>query len=121
MSTQLEKTQSNVPVNSQHRVVAPRVDVFENDSEFLVAADLPGVRADAVQARVDSGSLRVEAMQAMEGAPEGSEPVRFLRTFQVPSTVDPNGVAAELKNGVLWVHLTKSDANKPRRIAVSAG
>lgn len=101
--------------------MTPRVDIFENDNEFLIAADLPGVVSDAVEARIDAGSLHLEGMQSVQDAPEGFVPLRFLRTFQVPKTVDPEGVKAELKHGVLWVHLAKAAAAKPRRIEVSAG
>jgi HSP20 family molecular chaperone IbpA len=47
--------------------------------------------------------------------------VEFLRTFSVPQTIEVEKVSAELKNGVLHLHLPKSEAAKPRLIEVSAG
>ena len=102
--------------------VAPPVDVFENQDELLVVADVPGVNKDSLDVRLDAGELTFEARQTKpEDSNDSFQPIVFTRTFTVPNTVDPEKVAASLEAGVLFVHLPKSEAAKPRRIAVTSG
>jgi len=99
--------------------MTPPVDVYENDSELLLIADLPGVDAKQVDVRLDGRSLVVEAWQA-ETEPNGRYHLfEFQRAFRVPDTVDPNGIKAELSDGVLRLHLGKSEAARLRRIPVT--
>lgn len=96
----------------------PHVDIYENNDEILVMADFPAVPADGISVRLEGSELTIEGVQA-HGAQHPSErPQRFSRAFRVPSTVDPDGVTAEMNQGVLRVHLAKSEAAKPRRIEV---
>ena len=98
--------------------VTPRVDIFENQDEILLVADFPGVPKDSLWVGLDGSELVIEGTQlAHEGQPK-IRPLAFSRTFRVPNTVDPNGVSAELAQGVLRVHLAKSEAAKPKRIEV---
>jgi HSP20 family molecular chaperone IbpA len=96
---------------------APPVDVYENADEFLVVADLPGVDPDALTVELEASTLHVSGQQnaASTGALQA---VLFERSFRVPDLVAPDGVSAELRAGVLEVHLRKSETAKPRRIPV---
>lgn len=104
--------------------VRPRVDVFENDREYLVVADMPGVAKDAVEIHFEDGELRIQARR--EPAEKGSilaeeyRPADFRRAFAMPDGVDADKIAAELSAGVLRVHLPKSEVKRPRRIEVRA-
>jgi HSP20 family molecular chaperone IbpA len=99
-------------------VVYPPVDVYENKDEFLLVADLPGVDPDAVTVELEAGTLHVSANQ--NPASTGTlPPVRFERSFRVPDLVANDGVAAQLRAGVLEVTLRKSETAKPRKIAVT--
>jgi HSP20 family molecular chaperone IbpA len=106
------------------RAIAPPVDVFESADEILLVADVPGVRSDAVELRVESGSLVLVAKRTP--APEGASPalVReideadFGATYRIPAGIDATGISAEAKNGTLVVHLPKAAAAKARKIAV---
>ncbi len=103
---------------SQAITIAPRVDIFENQHEILLEADFPGVPKDALSVQLDRAELVIEGTQ--EATEHQSQPrLAFSRAFRVPNTVDPTGVSAELTQGVLRVHLAKSEAAKPRRIEVS--
>ena len=97
-------------------VYSPAVDIFENESSITLLADMPGAQADSVQVRLEGGQLTLEAERALTS--EAS--IRYLRMFRVPTMADPNGISAELKNGVLHVHLKKSEAAKPRTIPIRA-
>lgn len=102
--------------------VAPRVDVFENADEVLVVADVPGVQKESLVVRLENETLHLEA----KGAPakvEGAlyrefQPVSYERAFRVPLGIDTGRIEAELKNGVVTVHLPKSERLKPKQIKV---
>ena len=104
-------------VVEQERWDTPLVDVYENDDEFLLSADLPGVSTEKLRIDVDSEELMIEGRR-----PEGDRWGHgFRRTFKLPPGTDYDKVNAEMKQGVLWLHLPKAAAIKPRRIAVKAG
>jgi HSP20 family protein len=104
---------------------APPVDVYENDHEILLVAELPGVEPEALQVDLDNGELLVEAPRTavVNGSLVESEygDCRFQRRFALPVGIDAAKVTADLKNGVLELHLPKAEAAKPRRIEVRAG
>lgn len=89
----------------------PPVDVYENADEFLLLADIPGASDDGLAIELDRGELRLEAKRSGGG---------FRRRFTVPDGIDGDGVRAELKAGVLAIHLPKAANVKPRKIQVSA-
>jgi HSP20 family protein len=98
------------------RELTPNVDIFENDSELLVVADVPGLDPNDIGVHVDLPEFRIEARV------QGSEdkPVVYTRTFRIDERIDPERVKAEYNNGVLRVHLAKSAAFRPRRIEVQS-
>lgn len=122
--TRQQQPQSMVQ-SEQRPVVTPPCDVFESRDEILLLADLPGVVADALRINVDNGELVVEARRVVPapGTVLGAEfeACEYQRRFAVPPGIDSTKIAAELKNGVLALHLPKSEALKPRQIAVKAG
>jgi HSP20 family molecular chaperone IbpA len=122
----IQTRQSDAPEKLEQRpTTAPFVDIYENNDELLVVADLPGVAKDKMTINFDKGQLTIEGRRA---ATTGSgllaaeyRPVDFHRTFLVPQGIDTDKISAELQHGVLRVHLPKSASLKPRQIAVKAG
>ena len=98
------------------RELTPHVDIFENDEELLVVADVPGLDPNDIGVHVDLPEFRIEAK--VPGSPD--RPVVYTRTFRVDERIDPERVKAEYKEGVLRVHLAKSAAFRPRRVAVQS-
>jgi HSP20 family protein len=96
--------------------VGPRVDVLETENEFLVLADMPGVKPDDVDIRFEKGELTVHGRRP--GVQEYAA-TNYHRVFSVADSVSADKITADLKQGVLTVHLPKIEAVKPRRIAVS--
>lgn len=97
------------------KTVAPRVDIFETENEFLLVADLPGVKPDEVDLSFDKGELTLHGNRTSR--PNGK--ADFQRTFAVADSVAADKIAAELKHGVLTVRLPKVEAVKPKRVTVS--
>lgn len=103
-------------------VVTPAVDIYENNDEILLCADMPGVEKDDIRVNIDNGKLSLSGVRQMEasGAASWEEfgAVEFHRVFSVPQTIDMDKVNAELKDGVLRLHLPKSEAVKPKQIEI---
>lgn len=110
--------------NQSARAVRPRVDVYENEEELLVLADLPGVKKDGVEVRFEAGELHVSAERPYvpAGAPLAEEyrAAPFARAFAMPEGIDAEKIDATLDKGVLTVRLPKVAAKKPRKIEVRA-
>jgi HSP20 family molecular chaperone IbpA len=97
----------------------PVVDVYENDDEILILADMPGVSAESLKIELDAGQLDIRGSQrAASGNDSAYVPFEYRRVFSLPETVDPDAVEADLSGGVLRITLGKSEAAKPRRIQV---
>lgn len=104
--TQTQATTLDQREEPQVVTVTSPVDNYENQDEILVVADFPGVPKDVLSVRLDRSELLIEGMQAASAGQTETRAVAFSRTFRVPNTVDPNGVSAELSQGVLRLHLT---------------
>jgi len=105
----------------QERWFKPACDVFENEHEWLITADVPGVNPDALRLHLDGSDLTMEARRADEWFQEEFGGAGYRRAFTLPSGVAADKVSADLRQGVVTVHLPKSEAIKPRRISVTAG
>lgn len=120
MSTELTRRQETKPeMAAEERWFAPAVDVYENDQEWLIQADLPGVPKDGLTLNLDKDELVIEArLPATDGT---AAPMGYRRIFALPAGIDPDKVTAELDCGVVAIHLPKSEAVRPRQIPVKAG
>lgn len=103
--------------------IRPAVDIFETEEGLTLIADLPGVNKDDLHVDIDQNLLTVQAnaRSHLSGEPVLREFIHgnFYRQFQLPDEIDPGKIAAEMKNGVLTLQLPKSEAAKPRHIAIS--
>jgi HSP20 family molecular chaperone IbpA len=106
------------------RQSVPLVDIYENDDEILLHAEMPGVRKDNISVNIDNGNLTLSGVRSIlhDGAADWEEfgDVEFQRAFSVPQSIDVNNVKAELKDGILALHLPKSEAAKPKTIKIQA-
>lgn len=103
----------------------PAVDIRETDHALVVTADVPGVKFENMDVRLENGTLTLKGERKFEedkteGAWHRVERSygTFERVFSVPETVNPEGVKAEYKNGVLTVTLPKKELAKPRQVKV---
>jgi len=98
----------------------PAADIYETESGFSIAIDLPGVSRDAVEIDVDDNRLVVKGTRVAAESKHRSERPRgkFLRTFSIPGSVDQNGIGADYKDGVLQIRLPKRQEQKAQKIAI---
>ena len=104
---------------------APSVDIVEDDKEWLVKADLPEVKKEDVKVTVENGVLTITGERKFEKEEKDKKYHRiersygnFLRSFTLPDAADCSKVNAEFKDGVLKVHLPKSEQAKPKAVEV---
>ncbi len=104
---------------------APLVDITEDEAEFLIKAELPEVRKEDVRVTVDNGVLNISGQRRVERDEKTVKFHRieraygsFTRSFTLPEGTDGSKVKAEFKEGVLKVHLPKSEEAKPRSIEI---
>jgi HSP20 family protein len=105
----------------EHADWIPLADVYQTETEYVVAVDLPGIDREALDISLDDDRLMIRGERALEAdvqhrveRPYG----RFLRKFAVPATVDQEAIAAEYKDGVLRVRLPKRQEQKSRRVEI---
>jgi HSP20 family protein len=99
----------------------PAADVNENEGEYIVAVDLPGIDRATLDISIDDNRLTIRGKRAAEETvrhrgecPRG----KFLRTFSVPASVDQNDIKADYKDGVLQVHLPKRAEPRAQRVEI---
>ena len=109
------------------RAVLPDVDVFEDAAGITGLADLPGVRKDQLDRKVEGDALLIEGT-VQPFTPEGLEALyaevrvpRYRRSFTLSRELDTARIEAYLKDGVLTLRIPKQSYAQPRRIAVTAG
>ena len=105
---------------------SPAVDIVETEDELIVKADLPDVRLEDIDVRLENGTLSLKGERKFEKelADKGYHRIErsygsFMRSFSVPSSVDTEKVSADYKNGVLTVTLPKKEAAKPKQVKVA--
>jgi HSP20 family protein len=117
------KNNVNAPEATRGTFYTPRVDIFETPDELVLCADMPGVKSGDVDVRFENGEL------VLHGRCQPRHPEHdfllyeygigdFYRAFTIGQDIDADKISAELKQGVLTVHLPKSEQVKPRRITV---
>jgi HSP20 family molecular chaperone IbpA len=120
------REEQRLPAETARNAVLPPVDIVEDDSGITLFADLPGVSKEQLSVRIDGDNLTIEG-EALVGAPSGMEQVysevrvpHYRRGFTLSRELDASRVDASMKDGVLKLHIPKSEQAKPRRIAVKA-
>lgn len=106
-------TTSQPAPETRHDLVqaVPPVDIYENDEEIMLRADVPGVISEGVDLRVERGVLTLAATSERLGRV-------YRRAFTLSEMIDAANVDATLEAGVLTIRLRKREDMKPRRIPV---
>lgn len=104
---------------------APTVDVSETDDEYLIKVELPEVRKEDVKVTIHDGVLTLQGERKLEREEKNKKYHRveraygsFARSFTLPENVDDNSVKARHKDGMLYLHLGKTEEAKPKSIEV---
>lgn len=99
----------------------PAADILENDGEYTVAVDLPGIDRTALDISLDDNRLTIKGKRAASDASQHRSECprgKFVRTFSVPASVDQTHISADYKDGVLQVRLPKRPERKAQRVEI---
>ena len=104
---------------------SPAVDILETENELVVKADVPDIKLEDIDVRVENQTLSIKGERRFEedSSAQGYHRIErsygsFVRSFAVPNSVDTEKVSADYKNGVLTVKLPKKEAAKPKQVRV---
>ncbi len=108
-------------------VFTPSVDIFENDKELVLLADMPGVKAGSLNIDLRDNTLTLDGeVEPFEGKNEEDvlieyEVGKYYRQFSLSEMIDQEKIDAQMRNGVLRLTLPKIEKAAPRTITVQAG
>jgi HSP20 family protein len=115
------KQESTIPA----RVFQPVADIFETDHALTVIMEMPGVDRSNVDVSVENDILTVEGRVNFSKY-EGLQPLyteynvgHYVRSFQLSSKIEQEGISAQLSDGVMTLVLPKAEKAKARRISVA--
>ena len=104
----------------------PLADITEDEKEYLIKAELPELKREDVKVIVEHGVLTISGERKFEKEEKKKKFHRvergygtFVRSFTLPDDADGTKIKAEFKNGLLTVHLPKSESAKPKQIEIN--
>ncbi len=122
MKGELKSTEKSE--NRFKTVHIPVTDIYENENEYRMKFEIPGVEKENVEITIDGDQFEIRASIA-ESKPEETElkyseytSRNFYRKFKIGNDINREKVTAELSDGILEVILNKSEEAKPRKITV---
>jgi HSP20 family protein len=105
----------------------PPVDIYETSDALVLTVELPGVAKEDVNIEIHQNTLMLRGQRKPEAGVQEDRYHRveraygnFQRSFTLPMMVDQNKVQASYKDGILELRLPKSEAAKPKRIAITS-
>lgn len=106
--------------------VFPQLNLTEDVDKYYIRAELPGISSDQIEIQATGKSLSISGERKIETEADGvryhrreREAGRFSRVIGMPGEIDAQRIEARLKDGILTVFVPKSEAAKPRRIAIN--
>lgn len=107
---------------------SPLVDITEDEQEYLIKAELPDMKKEDVRLTVENEVLTISGERKFEKEEKGKKYHRieraygsFVRSFSLPEDADESMVSADFKDGMLQIHLPKSQKAKPKAIEIKVG
>jgi HSP20 family protein len=103
----------------------PVVDVYDNDENIVINAELPGIDKKDINIDVKDGVLTLKGERSYDNEVKKDKYYRrersfgrFERAFQLPADVDPEKISADYKDGILKIGIPKPEEQKPKQITV---
>lgn len=105
---------------------APPVDIYENEHELIVKAELPGIDPKDLDIRVENNILTIRGERKFDEKVKENNCLRveraygsFSRSFALANTVNSEAIKADYQNGVLTLTIPKREEAKPKQIEVN--
>lgn len=110
---------------AERKYIVPPADVFENDDQYIIVLDMPGVKKDTIDINAEADNLSI--VGEVETLDEKWKPLSgdvvlhdYKREFTIGNNVDRDKIDAHYENGVLTINIAKSEKVKPRKIKVKS-
>jgi HSP20 family protein len=103
----------------------PPINVFQQDHDFVAIVELPGVGKNDFEIQAQENTIRIAGKKSISYEDGVSVHRRervtgeFDRTISVPAQIDPEGIKAEYRDGVLALFIPRAASDKPRTIRIS--
>jgi HSP20 family protein len=106
---------------------SPPVDILERGNEIVLKVDLPEVNQNEIEIRVEENTLTIQGERRFikeipdENYIQVERPYgTFRRTFNIPRTIDQEGIKASYKDGVLRVVLSRKQETQPKHVVIES-
>ncbi|MBN2082128.1 Hsp20/alpha crystallin family protein [bacterium] len=111
--------------NDNNGIWSPNVDIREDENNFTIVAELPGMAKEDIDLEVEQNTLAIKGERKFERKDEGENYHfversygSFYRSFRLPKNVDGEAISAEYKDGLLTVILPKQAEVKPKKVEI---
>jgi len=109
--------------NASSTYISPEVNIYETENGYTLEAEMPGVTRDRLEVTLENNALTLVGRRTDETPPgtvlhRESRPADFRRVFELDPAIDSQKIRAQMNQGLLILELPKTEAVKPRRIAV---
>ena len=101
----------------------PSVDISEGKDEYLIKVEVPEVKKEDIKININNGMLSINGERRQEKEDKKHHRVErsygsFSRSFTLPDDVSDENIKAEQKDGMLYLHLAKSQAKQPKSVEI---
>src|SRR5699024_9623383 len=110
-------------IGTRRNTFAPNIDISETDDEFLITAELPGMKKEDIDINVENGRLSISGERNTKEESDGKTFHRvetshgsFDRSFQLPDYVDEETIDANYKDGLLNISIDKAENKVKKQI-----
>jgi HSP20 family protein len=123
MNTVAEKPKQGTNAVAERPYVAPEVNIYEADDQFVLQAEMPGVSKDGLEITLEGNTLTFVGRRQEEARPGNvlyseSRGAHYRRVFELDPAIDTNRIGAQMRQGVLILTLPKAERVKPRKIEI---
>ncbi len=116
----------NDAVNTKNNSFVPGIDISETDDQFLISAQIPGMKKDDIKINLENGQLAISGERSFKNEEDGKTFHRvetnygsFNRSFQLPDNVDEESIKASYEDGLLNISVNKTENKVKKQIEIS--
>ena len=110
---------SSYPLLKAEAAYRPAIDLYEDDSNYFVRAEIPGFKKKDLQVELERDQL-VLSGERKDKEEKGKSTVSFRRSVSLPATIESKNIAAKYENGLLTITIPKAEAAKPLQIEINS-
>lgn len=116
--------QEDSRTTQQYSYISPEVNIFETKEGYVVEAEMPGVTKEGLDIALEANTVTIHGRRNQSEARgevlyRESSAADYRRVFELDPAIDTTKIEAKINQGVLTLHLPKSEAVKPRKVVVN--